>query len=137
MVPLRARRPAPSGRVQDLLHALALLWHDRHDAAHELVQAREGDPDADLLHALLHRREGDYGNARYWFAAAGAHALYAAAALAAPARALGVAAGSGALDPVLMVEAVRAALAGERARAPVEALQHREFAALAALISGG
>src|SRR5579862_1328236 len=72
-----AGRPAPDERQRDLLHALALLWHDRLDAAHQLVQAREGDAEADLLHALLHRREGDYGNARYWFAQVGAHPLYA------------------------------------------------------------
>lgn len=59
-----------------ILAGLALLWHDHGDAAHEIAQAREGEPDPDLLHALFHRREGDYGNADYWFGKAGKHPSY-------------------------------------------------------------
>ena len=36
-------------------------------AGHALAQRLEGDPLADYWHAIIHRREGDYGNARYWF----------------------------------------------------------------------
>jgi hypothetical protein len=69
-----------------LLEGLVLLWHDRWEEAHEAAQAREGDPDFDLLHAIGHRREGDYPNALYWFDAAGKHPCYAllAPALSAP-----------------------------------------------------
>jgi hypothetical protein len=130
----RAGRPAPDERGCDLLHALALLWHDRLDAAHQLVQEREGDAEADLLHALLHRREGDYGNARYWFAQVGDHPLYAE--LTPPARALGVVGAARAYAPDAMVEAVRAACAGERAGAPLIALQRLEFATLATRLAG-
>jgi len=134
LAPLLASRPAPAARAADLLHALALLWHDRLDAAHQLVQEREGDAEADLLHALLHRREGDYGNARYWFAAVGEHPLFAG--LGPPARALGVVGGNGLFAPGLMVEAVRAACAGGRASAPLIALQRLEFSTLADLLEG-
>lgn len=41
-----------------------------HDTAHEIVQ-RESDPLSALIHAWLHRAEGDLGNARYWYAKAG------------------------------------------------------------------
>ncbi len=41
-------------------------WH----AAHKLIQAR-GDPLACLIHAYLHRVEGDDGNASYWYGRAG------------------------------------------------------------------
>lgn len=58
-----------------LATALVLLWHDHLDAAHALVQAAEGDSDADLIHAWLHRREGDAVNSRYWLRAAGHHPL--------------------------------------------------------------
>lgn len=51
--------------------ALIRLWWSQWDAAHELVQAHEGNPDCDLVHALLHRCEGDFGNSLYWFAQAG------------------------------------------------------------------
>lgn len=134
LAPFLSRRQALDARAADLLHALALLWHDRLDAAHQLVQAREGDADADLLHALLHRREGDYGNASYWFAAVGAHPLYAG--LMPPARAYGVVGATHDFAPAAMVEAVRAACAGERASAPLIAFQRLEFATLALLLQG-
>jgi hypothetical protein len=43
-----------------------LLWHDHFEAAHELAQNEE-NPDGSLLHAMIHRREPDLSNARYWF----------------------------------------------------------------------
>jgi len=42
-------------------------WH----GAHELVQQHEGEAHADWLHAVLHRMEGDLGNARYWYRRSG------------------------------------------------------------------
>ncbi|MFM7108578.1 MAG: hypothetical protein ACKOZU_08280 [Planctomycetaceae bacterium] len=48
-------------------HALAGRWSE----AHGIAQAHEGDPLADWLHALLHKIEGDAGNARYWYRRAG------------------------------------------------------------------
>jgi hypothetical protein len=65
-----------AARRNQALAGLALLWHDHWEAAHEAAQSREGDPDHDLLHALFHRREGDYGNAEYWFGRAGKHPGY-------------------------------------------------------------
>ena len=57
--------------------ALALCWHDAWDAAHALAQEHEGHPDMDLVHAILHRREPDAANARFWFARVGQHSAYA------------------------------------------------------------
>jgi hypothetical protein len=50
----------------------ALWWDARGDwaRAHELAQAREDQP-GNWVHAYLHRREGDIGNARYWYRRAG------------------------------------------------------------------
>jgi hypothetical protein len=48
---------------------LRALWHDaRGDwhAAHETVQDSAGAAAA-WVHAYLHRKEGDEGNARYWY----------------------------------------------------------------------
>ena len=53
--------------------ALAALWRDGKgdwDGAHELAQADEGG-DGDWVHAYLHRKEGDAGNAAYWYRRAG------------------------------------------------------------------
>jgi hypothetical protein len=54
--------------------ALQGLWWARKgdwDRAHRCAQQREGDPDCDLVHAHLHRQEGDISNARYWYRRAG------------------------------------------------------------------
>lgn len=53
--------------------ALQALWHDGRgdwDAAHTAAQA-EKSSDGAWVHAYLHRKEGDLGNARYWYARAG------------------------------------------------------------------
>jgi hypothetical protein len=53
--------------------ALQAMWHDAHggwERAHELAQndkTREGS----WVHAYLHRKEGDTGNAAYWYSRAG------------------------------------------------------------------
>jgi hypothetical protein len=70
-----ARVDAPAPRREALL-GLALLWHDDWEGAHAVAQEREGLPDFDLLHAVLHRREGDFGNSRYWFRSAGSHPCF-------------------------------------------------------------
>ena len=52
------------------LHA---LWLDRNgdwNKAHALIDQME-DADAAFLHAYLHRKEGDLGNASYWYSRAG------------------------------------------------------------------
>jgi hypothetical protein len=43
--------------------ALAEKWA----GAHEIVQKYEDDPSAAWIHAVLHKIEGDLGNARYWY----------------------------------------------------------------------
>jgi hypothetical protein len=47
----------------------ALWWIARGDwdRAHGCVQQHEGDPACDLVHAHLHRIEGDAANASYWY----------------------------------------------------------------------
>lgn len=56
-----------------LSHALAGLWWDAKGdwkRAHELAQQDEGH-DGSWVHAYLHRKEGDQGNAAYWYSRAG------------------------------------------------------------------
>ena len=52
--------------------AQALWWEARGDwhRAHEIAQEID-TADAALVHAYLHRREGDAGNAAYWYRRAG------------------------------------------------------------------
>jgi len=56
-----------------LTHALAGLWWDAKGdwtRAHESAQQDEGK-DGSWVHAYLHRKEGDQGNAAYWYRRAG------------------------------------------------------------------
>jgi hypothetical protein len=53
--------------------ALAGLWWDAKGdwtRAHESAQLDEGR-DGSWVHAYLHRKEGDHGNAAYWYSRAG------------------------------------------------------------------
>ncbi|HAM71478.1 MAG TPA: hypothetical protein DCM86_07540 [Verrucomicrobiales bacterium] len=65
----------PHSRGRDLVRALVLLWNDHHEEAHALVQDL-ATREANLIHAILHRREPDFANASYWFHRVGAHPLY-------------------------------------------------------------
>ncbi len=52
--------------------ALQALWHDARgewDAAHDDAQ-EDKSRDGSWVHAYLHRKEGDEGNAGYWYARA-------------------------------------------------------------------
>jgi hypothetical protein len=60
---------------RSLIEACVLLWHDRLDEAHRIVQASEGEHWADTLHAIMHRREPDEDNSRYWWRRVGRHPL--------------------------------------------------------------
>ena len=71
--------PTTQGEVA---RALVLLWHDHHEPAHTIVQDLS-TADASYVHAILHRREPDFGNAKYWFRRVGTHSCHPALAHAA------------------------------------------------------
>ncbi|MDQ8730049.1 hypothetical protein [Bradyrhizobium sp. LHD-71] len=65
-----AKSQPPAG----LTPALLALWWDAKgdwDKAHEHAQARD-DTTGMRVHAYLHRKEGDYSNAEYWYRRCGA-----------------------------------------------------------------
>lgn len=62
-----------SSRV--VLRALALLWHDHWAMAHTIVQDLS-DPDGAYVHGIIHRREPDYWNAKYWFRRVNSHPVW-------------------------------------------------------------
>lgn len=69
------RQHATGARQQELLRALVLLWHDQWHVAHTIVQEL-ADADAAFIHGIIHRREPDYWNAKYWFRRVGTHPLH-------------------------------------------------------------
>jgi hypothetical protein len=66
---LRAAPTLPPG----LSPALAALWHDARGDWERAHQVAQGDRTAagSWVHAYLHRKEGDAGNAAYWYSRAG------------------------------------------------------------------
>jgi len=71
---LESTRPADllSGAVKDAEHAQAMLagmwlWHDFLDESHRISQKIE-TPTGSFWHAIMHRREGDFSNSKYWYA---------------------------------------------------------------------
>jgi hypothetical protein len=91
------------------------LLNDDIDRGHALAQASEGEPTADYLHALVHRREGDFGNCKYWLGRAKAHPVLA--------RIFGDEAGA-----IAFVDRCQAA--GKGPSRELEEIQHRELSAL-------
>ena len=89
-------RTPGSARAGELLHALSpadlvngkianaddaagllsglWLWHDYLDESHNVSQQIE-TPSGSFWHAILHRREGDFGNAKYWYAKCRGHPI--------------------------------------------------------------
>lgn len=62
----------PNGTVKSsnedpLLRAAASILLNDLQGAHEITQADEDDPVHAYLHGIIHRREGDFWNANYWF----------------------------------------------------------------------
>jgi hypothetical protein len=51
------------------------LWHDFLDESHTLSQQNES-PNGAFWHAIMHRREGDFSNSKYWLARCAHHPIY-------------------------------------------------------------
>ena len=99
--------------VRSALH----LWNDSLERCHALAQDLH-DPTGSYLHGVMHRREPDYDNARYWFRKVGAHPVFA---LLGPDG-----------DPFRTVDLCEKAARDPRLEASLRAPQAREIALLAA-----
>lgn len=59
--------PADISLGDPFLDAAAYIYVNNLETAHQLVQAHEENQVAAYLHGIIHRREGDFSNANYWF----------------------------------------------------------------------
>jgi hypothetical protein len=51
------------------------LWYDFLDESHRISQDVE-TPEGSYWHGIMHRREPDYSNAKYWFRRVGKHVIF-------------------------------------------------------------
>lgn len=110
------------------LAAALWLYVDDLESSHAVSQGID-TPTGSCLHAMMHRREGDFGNARHWYQKVGVH----------PAQSRISSAGGGAgsgtsLGPFDALEFVgrveRAVGRGENGRSELVAIQRREWRTL-------
>jgi hypothetical protein len=59
-------RPAVDADQVEAMLAGLWLWHDFLDQSHEFSQKIQ-TPTGSFWHAIMHRREGDFGNSKYWY----------------------------------------------------------------------
>jgi hypothetical protein len=71
---IRALDPGPDPATQATQAGL-LLWNDDLDGCHAIAQELSDEFGA-YLHGIMHRREPDYGNAKYWFRRVGEPSLF-------------------------------------------------------------
>ena len=63
------------GIERNLILSAALLWHDYLNESHTISQSIHTQ-NGSYLHGIMHRREPDYSNAKYWFHKTGSYSGY-------------------------------------------------------------
>lgn len=72
---LFAHTPTNNSLAQLAFTAGILLWQNELEASHEVSQNLH-QCEGSFWHGIMHRREPDYSNAKYWFAKVGKHPVY-------------------------------------------------------------
>lgn len=139
-------RTIRNANLPGLLTCGLLVWNDDIPAAHPIAQEIDHS-NGNYWHAIIHRREGDYWNAKYWFRLVGSHVVQSELASMAEAKPF---LKKGVFGPGLMVDACErvstrfpapapAQTGAELIAAPIddeiEALQRLQLAEIKALLS--
>jgi hypothetical protein len=74
---LAGGRPVRDGAMARCCTAALWLYHDFFDESHRISQEIE-TVEGSYWHGILHRREPDFSNSKYWFRRVGEHAVFAA-----------------------------------------------------------
>jgi hypothetical protein len=120
---LRRQDPRLSSPAAAAIRSAVLLYQDLLEPSHEISQGltfAEGS----FLHGIMHRREGDYSNAKYWFRRVGGHPVWDRLAE------LPVVGGEGgrAFDPMRFVDRVQKVIGSESAEEKAcQAVQEAEW----------
>ena len=64
-----------NAEMSQLCRAGLLMFNDDLGRAHDIVQIID-TPSASFWHAIMHRREGDFSNANYWWNRTGEHPIF-------------------------------------------------------------
>lgn len=68
-------QPVKDTTFADAIKSGLLLWNDALDASHTISQGL-ANATGSYWHGIMHRREPDYSNAKYWFGRVGTHAIF-------------------------------------------------------------
>jgi hypothetical protein len=128
--------PHPLRDREMALACIAGLWlrHDFLDESHQVSQTID-TPAGSFWHAIMHRREGDFSNSKYWFRRVGQYAVFgplaeAAGELAARHRTASAAAfltTQAVWDPFKFVDLCQHAGSDESLTGLCRTIQHREW----------
>ena len=119
------RDPALEGRHD--LGAGLWLYVDQLDRSHRLSQQDES-PTGSFWHAIMHRREGDFSNSKYWYRRAGHHPAMSRIDVGGGSAAAGTSIGS--YEPFTFVDRVERCHDKQAKCEELVSVQRREWAAL-------
>jgi hypothetical protein len=105
--PEEARAWVTNSQATPAVKAALWLYVDDLEKAHGIVQDLH-NPSGSFIHAIVHRREGDYPNSKYWYSQAGRHPVIGALAGYQPYSFVDQAQKAGAANPPDLVDLQRA-----------------------------
>ena len=121
-----APRPVQDASMAEACESGLWLRHQFLDESHQVSQQID-TPTGSYWHGIMHRREGDFGNAKYWFRRVGPHPVFSELAAAAHQIAPQVFSDSTPWDPFDFVDRCQAAARGPASDSVLQAVESAEW----------